>query len=222
MYRLMVDLLVWSSRFKFSGWSRSARLFIVNDIVWAVMFPLTALAGLAVVDILVRFFAFDLPFELPFLVMGLEVGRLTVLFFGSNIVFEVVEIASVLVVDLLGIVLEVEVVWDKGGSVTIGWRTVKNLVVVSIRGSTASGSSMFVKLGVGVVSSSMFSLIPSSSVTKDWEVAEPVMVLKFPIGFMKLSNTKRSRCITIQSRSVLHMASVINYKIFFVLFYWVK
>lgn len=84
------------------------------------MFPLMALTGLAVVDILVRFLDFDLPFELPFLVMGLAVGRLAVLFFGSNGVFGVVEIVSVLVVDLLEIVLGTEVVWDKGGSVTIG------------------------------------------------------------------------------------------------------
>lgn len=204
----MVSLPVWSSRFKFSGWSRSARLFIVNDILWAVMFPPMALAGLAVVDSLVRFFAFDLPFVLPFLVIGLMVGRLTVLFFESNVVFGAVEIASVLV--LLGIVVGIEVVWDKGGSVTIGYNMVENLVVVSIRVSTASGSAMFVKLGVGVVSSSRFSLILSSGVTKGWEVTEPVMVLKLPIGFIKLSNTKRSRCITIQSRSVLHMASVMR------------
>lgn len=128
------------------------------------MFPPMALAGLAVVDSLVRFFAFDLPFVLPFLVIGLMVGRLTVLFFESNVVFGAVEIASVLV--LLGIVVGIEVVWDKGGSVTIGYNMVENLVVVSIRVSTASGSAMFVKLGVGVVSSSRFSLILSSGVTK--------------------------------------------------------
>lgn len=81
------------------------------------MFPSTTLVGLAVVDSLMRFFAFDLPFELAFLVMGLAVGRLTVLFFGSDIVFGVVEIVSMFVVDLLGIVLGIEVVWDKGGSV---------------------------------------------------------------------------------------------------------
>jgi len=89
------------------------------------MFPPMTLAGLAVVDSLVKFFAFDLLFELPFLVIGLIVARLTeVVFFGSDVIFGVVEIVSVLVVDLLGIVLEIEVVWDKGGSVTIGKRTV--------------------------------------------------------------------------------------------------
>lgn len=130
------------------------------------MFPSTALAGLAVVDNLVRFFAFDLPFELPLLVMGLMVGRLTMLFFGSDVVFGVVVIVSVLVVGTLGIVVGIEVVWDKGGSVTIGWRMVENLVVVSIRASGASGSAMFVKPGVEVASSSRLSLIPSSGVMK--------------------------------------------------------
>lgn len=131
------------------------------------MFPEPAtLEGFVVVDILVRFFAFDLPFEPPFLVMVLVVGRLTVLFFGSNVVLEVVEVASVFVVVLL---LEVtpglEVVRDKGGSVTIGWIIVENKVVVSsIRVSTTSGSAMFVRPGVEVVSSSTFSLLPSSGI----------------------------------------------------------
>lgn len=131
------------------------------------MFPeLAVLEGFVVVDILVRFFAFDLPFELPFLVMVLVVGRLTVLFFGSSVVLEVVEVASVLVVViLLEVIPGLEVVRDKGGSVTIGWIIAENMVVVSpVRVSTTSGSAMFVRPGVGVVSSSTFSLIPSSGV----------------------------------------------------------
>lgn len=131
------------------------------------MFPeLTVLEGLAVLDILVRFFAFDLPFELPFLMKSLVVGRLTVLFFGSSVVFEVVEVASVLVaVGLLEVMPGLEVVLDKGGSVTIGWIIVENMVVVSpVRVSTTSGSAIFITLGVGVVNSSTFSLMPSSGV----------------------------------------------------------
>lgn len=132
----------------------------------AVMFPEPAVLGFAVVDILVRFFAFDLPFELPFLMMVLMVGRLTVLFFGSNVVLEVVEVVSVLVVVvLLEVVPVLEVVRDKGGSVMIGWIMAENMVVASsVRVSTTSGSAMFVRPGVGVVSSSTFSLLPSSGV----------------------------------------------------------
>lgn len=131
------------------------------------MFPeLTVLEGFAVVDILVRFFAFDLPFQLPFLVIVLVVGRLKVLFFGSNVILEVVEVASVFVaVILLEVILGLEVVRDKGGPVTIGWIIVENMVVVSsVRVSTTSGSAMFVRPGVRVVSSSMFSLLLSSGV----------------------------------------------------------
>lgn len=132
------------------------------------MFPEPAtLEGFAVVDILVRFFAFDLLFELPFLVMVLVVGRLTVLFFGSSVVLEVVEVASVfVVVVLLEVTPGLEVVRDKGGSVTIGWIIVENKVVVSsVRVSTTSGSAMFVRPGVEVVvNSSTFSLLPSSGV----------------------------------------------------------
>lgn len=133
----------------------------------AVMFPEPAILGFAVVDILVRFFAFNLPFELLFLMIVLVVGRFMVLFFGSNVVFEVVEVVSVLiVVVLLEVVPVLEVVRDKGGSVIIGWIMAENMVVASsIRVSTTSGSAMFVRPGVGgVVSSSTFSLLPSSGV----------------------------------------------------------
>lgn len=130
------------------------------------MFPEPAsLEGFAVVDILVKFFAFDLPFELPFLVMVLVVGRLAVLFFEGNVVLEVVEVASVLVVVLLEVTPGLEVVRGKGGSVTIGWIIVENKVVVSsVRASTTSGSAIFVRPGVEVVNSSTFSLLPSSGV----------------------------------------------------------
>lgn len=133
----------------------------------AVIFPEPAvLEGFAVVDILVRFFAFDLPLKLPFLVIVLVVGRLTVLFFGSNVVLEVVEVVSVLVVVvLLEVVPVLEIVRDEGGSVMIGWIIAENMVVASsARVSTTSGSAMFVRPGVEVVSSSMFSLLPSSGV----------------------------------------------------------
>lgn len=133
---------VWSSRFKFSGWSRSARLFIVNDILWAVMFPAIALEDLVVVDTFVRFFDFGLFFGM-FLVRGLALGRLAVLFFGSTVVFEVVDVGSELVVVITVVEAAVVIVLpevvprlevvvrDKGGSVTIGWRMVQNVVVVS-------------------------------------------------------------------------------------------
>lgn len=101
------------------------------------MFPATALEDLVVVDILVRFFALDL-FELLFLMMVLAVGRLAVMFFGNIVVFEIVEVVSVIVVTVVVVVVlpevvpELEVVVrDKDGSVTIGWRIVENVVVVS-------------------------------------------------------------------------------------------
>lgn len=102
------------------------------------MFPATALEDLVVVDILVRFFALDL-FELLFLMMVLAVGRLAVMFFGNIVVFEIVEVVSVIVVVVTVVVVvlpevvpELEVVVrDKDGSVTIGWRIVENMVVVS-------------------------------------------------------------------------------------------
>lgn len=97
------------------------------------MFPLLARAGFAVVDILVRFFAFDLPFELPFLAMVFMVGRLTVLPFGDTVVFDwVVEVASVLVALVLpATVVELEVTRDIVGLVVTDWTIVEDVVVVS-------------------------------------------------------------------------------------------
>lgn len=98
---------------------------MVSGIFCAVMFPPAALVGFAVVDILVRFFAFDLPFELPFLAMVLMVGRLAVLPFGNTVVFDwAVEVASVLValvVEVLPVVVAgFKVPRDTVGVVTIG------------------------------------------------------------------------------------------------------
>lgn len=175
------------------------------------MFPPTALAGFAVVvDALVRFFAFDLPFELPFLATVFMVGRLAVLPFGDTVVLDwTVEVVSVLVVGLFvavlpGVAARLKVPWNTVGLVAIGWVIVENVV------STTSGSAIFVKPDVGVASSSKSSLRPASSgvkVTKGCGVIVPVKVLRLPIGFMKLSSTSRSRWITTQSRSVLHIAS---------------
>jgi len=102
------------------------------------MFPAIALEDLVVVDILVKFLVFDLFFKLLFLMIVLAVGRLTVLFFGNIVVLEIVEVVSVLVVIVPVAVVLSEVVpgfevvvRDKGGSVTIGWRIVENVVVVS-------------------------------------------------------------------------------------------
>lgn len=183
----------------------------MSGILWPVMFP--PLEGLVVVDILVRFFAFDLPFEMPFLKMVLTVVRLTALPLGNAVVLEVIEVASVLVlvVAVLPLVVLAGAVRDAGGSVAIVCMTVGNIVVVSpVRVTIASGSAMFVRLGVGVASSSRSSLSPSSGVevTNGCGVIVPVNVLRLPIGFMKLSSTNRSRCITIQSRSVRHIASM--------------
>lgn len=128
-----------------------------------------ALEGLAVVDTLVRFFAFDLPFELPFLTTVLTVGRLTVLALGGAL--EVVEVASVLLVPVAvarPVVVPggAAVVRDTGDSAAVDRTTVGNIVVVSApRVTTASGSAMFVRPGVGgVASSSRSSLSPSSGV----------------------------------------------------------
>lgn len=100
------------------------------------MFPPAAPAGFAVVDILVKFFAFDLPFELPFLATVLMIGRLAVLVaFGNTVVFDwAVEIASVLVVAVLLAVVVVtglDVARDTVALVEIGWTIVENTVLVS-------------------------------------------------------------------------------------------
>lgn len=96
------------------------------------MFPPAALEGLIVVDVLVRFLAFDLPFELPFLAIALMVGRLIVLPFGSAVVFEIVDAASVLVLVLIRLVVvsELDVVRDASESVVSGLTIIGNTVVV--------------------------------------------------------------------------------------------
>ena len=77
--RFDFNLPVWNSRFSFSGWSKSAKLFIVNDILCAVIFP-TLLPGLTVVDNLPAFFVFNLLLELLLLIIDFAaVGLLTVL-----------------------------------------------------------------------------------------------------------------------------------------------
>jgi len=127
--------------------------------------------GFAVLDNRVRFFAFDLPFELPFLTMVLVVGRLAVLLLGGIVVLETVGVASVLVLVVVdAIVLPevapgLEVVRNKGGFVATDWRTVENVVTASpTRFSTRLGSAAFVMLGVKVTNSSRSSFTPSSGI----------------------------------------------------------
>jgi len=136
------------------------------------MFPATvARDGLAVLDKRVRFFAFDLPFEPPFLTTVLGVGRLlAMLLLGVIVVLKVVGVVSVLVLVVVDAVVlpevapGLEVVRNKGGLVAIGWRTVENVVAASpTRFSTTSGSAAFVMPGE-VANSSRSSFMPSSGI----------------------------------------------------------
>jgi hypothetical protein len=136
------------------------------------MFPATvAREGLVVLNKRVRFFAFDLPFEPPFLTMVLVVGRLlAVLFLGGIVVLEVVGVVSVPVLVVVDAVVlpevapGLEVVRNKGGLVAIGWRTVENVVAASPTRFSTSASAAFVMLGVEVTNSSRSSFMPSSGI----------------------------------------------------------